>query len=353
GTPWPAVGAIGLLGASLILSYYAVVTGWAAKYLAAAATGALWAEAGADYGAFFRGFITGSWEPVSWHLAVVAVTAAVVASGVRRGVERTNKVLMPLLAVIVLGLAGHGLTLEGAGRALAFLFEPTWDALLDPRVYLAAMGQAFFSIGVGAAIFITYGAYLAGEERIASAAAWVVTGDTAIAVLAGLAVFPAVFTFGVDPASGPELAFVVLPRVFRSIAGGEVLGVLFFLLLVMAALTSTVAMLEAAVAYVMRRLGLVVVLAGLPPALGYGLLRGVAWRGRGILETMDVAAANVLLPIGALGVALFVGWRWGKGEAVAQSGLGQGALGRAWFWLLRVVAPALILAVMLTGLRAL
>jgi NSS family neurotransmitter:Na+ symporter len=356
---WVMAGGLGVLAASLILAYYAVIAGWVLKYLASALLGTLWHTAGEGYDVFFARLTADPVEPIVWQLVTMAATAVIVAAGVRGGIERANRVLMPMLALIVFGLAVYSLSLPGAADGVSFLFTPEWGALRSPSVYLAALGQAFFSIGIGMAIFITYGSYLAPEQPIPSAAAAIAVGDTLIAVLAGCAIFPAVFAIGLDPAAGPQLVFVTLPQLFLAMPLGRLVGSLFFLLLIAAALTSMISLLEASVALAMRILrlsrwsaamamGVLIFTAGIPAAAGFGPLAELRWQGRGILDAMDHVVSNIMLPINGLLVALFVGWRWR--EALAEASFGRRALGSVWVWLVRLVAPALIVAILLRSL---
>ena len=358
GTRWHLVGAIAVFAAFLILAYYAVVAGWALKYFVGAVDGSLWASAGEGYGGFFARFIARPYEPVIWQGIMVAVTVIVVMRGVRRGIEFANKILMPLLALLVLALAVWGLFQPGAGEGLAFLFAPDWSALRRSDVYLAAMGQAFFSLGVGMSIFVTYGGYLRGKQQLGKAAGAIVLGDTAIAILAGVAIFTTVFAFGHNPAAGPQLAFITLPQTFLSIPAGKIIGPLFFALLVAGAITSMVSILEVPVAFFVRRLrmrrsvvapavGFAMFVVGVPASLGFGVWESIAWQGRGILDTMDFVASNILLPLGGVAVAVFVGWRWTWRRNVPAAQIDGRWLNTIWLWLLRLVAPALILAIMI------
>jgi NSS family neurotransmitter:Na+ symporter len=358
-SPWVIAGGLGVLAASLILAYYAVIAGWFLKYLAGALLGTLWHTAGEGYDVFFARFITHPIEPIVWQLVTMATTVVIVAAGVRRGIERANRVLMPMLALVVLGLAVHSLSLPGAADGVSFLFAPDWSALKSPSIYLAALEQAFFSIGIGMAIFITYGGYLAPEQPIPSAPATIALGDTLVAVLARCAILPAVFAFGLDPAAGPELVFVTLPQIFLAMPFGRLFGSLFFLLLIAAALTSMISLLEASVALAIRVLGLprwsatmamglLIFTVGTPAAAGFGPLAGLRWDGRSILDSMDHVVSNIMLPVSGLLTALFVGWRWR--EALVEAGFGRRVLGPVWLWLVRLVAPALILAILLRSL---
>lgn len=358
GSAWFAAGLLAVSAAFLLLGYYGVIAGWALKYFVDAVLGTLWRVADADHGAHFARFVAHPWQPVLWQALMTGAAVLVVRGGVRRGIERANRVLMPVLGLMVLGLAIHGVSLEGSGRGLAFLFAPDWSALARPAVYLAAMGQAFFSIGIGMALYVTYGGYLTGAQRIPGAAGAIVAGDTLLAVAAGVAIFPAVFAFGLDPAAGPALAFITLPRLFLAMPGGAVVGAVFFFLLAVAALTSMVAILEIPAAYFIRRfrlqrrvavpaIGFVSFLVGVPAALGFGPLADVTIGALDILGTMDFLVAGLAMPIGGLAMALFAGWRWGRARALEGSDLGDRALGRLWLWLLRLVVPVLIALVFL------
>lgn len=351
--PWSGIGVLGTATVTLVLAFYGVVAGWTARFLYQAVTGGLWQVSDGGYGAHFGGFVSSAWQPLFWQGLMMAATVAVIAGGVRGGIERCNRVLIPLLGAIVLGLAVYSMSLDGAGAGVRFLLAPDWRALLGVEVYLAAMGQAFFSLGVGACVFVAYGSYLGRRDGLVRSAGTIAAGDTLIALLAGLAIFPAVFAFGMDPAAGPPLAFVTLPALFAKMPGGPVVGSLFFFLLAAAALTSMLSMLELPVAWLTRRTkwsrrkaaiasGVAIYLFGIPASLGYGPWEAVTVGGRGILAMMDYAASNVALPLGGLLIALFVGWRWGAARALLAAGMRNRRLGLVWIWLLRVAAPAAI-----------
>lgn len=362
--PWRYVGWFGVAGAFVILSYYAVVAGWALKYFVGAATGGLWRAAGAEYGAYFEHFIANPGEPIAWQAAMVLATLVIVSGGVKHGIERVNAWIMPLLALIVLGLAAFALTLPGAGAGVRFLFAPDWSALARPSVYVAALGQAFFSVGVGMAVYVTYGSYLAQGQRIPASAAAIAFGDTLFALVAGLAIFPVVFALGGDPASGPKLAFITLPQIFLRMPGGEFFGPIFFFLLSAAALTSMVALLEVPVAFAVHRLrmrrwvaatiiGTAIFLLGVPSALSYGVLRAMTISGRPLLDAIDHAVSSYFLPAGGFLIALFVGWVAGRTKVIAFADLDKTLLGTAWYWLLRIVVPATIAVILLRAVGAL
>jgi NSS family neurotransmitter:Na+ symporter len=223
------------------------------------------------------------------------------------------------------------------------------------------MGQAFFSLGVGMAIFVTYGSYMPRTFSLPVAATVVVAGDTVFAVVAGLAIFPGVFAFGVDPAAGPELAFITLPQIFLRMPGGAFVGAVFFFLLSAAALTSMVSLLEVPVSMAMHRLrmsrwratglfGTIVFIIGLPSAMSFGALSHIRLGSRGILDAVDAAVSNILLPVGGILIAVFVGWRVRRAETLREADFTDDAAGRGWLWLVRTVVPAAVLAVLLRNI---
>lgn len=361
---WPAIALLLVAGAVLILSYYAVIAGWTMRYfvdylLSPFAT----TEGPPDHAAAFAAFIAHPWAPVAWQAGFMALTIAVVLLGVRGGIEALNRFLLPVLGLIVIGLALYSLSLPGAMAGVRFLFAPDWSALAEPGIYLAALGQAFFSLGLSMGVMTTYGGYLARTHRLPGAAATVAGGDTLFALIAGLAIFPAVFALGMAPSQGPTLAFVVLPQVFGRMPGGELFGLLFFALLAAAALTSAISLLEVAVSFFVRRfalarshaaiaLGLATFLLGVPSALGFGLLDHVQIAGRGILDAVDTATSALLLPLAGIAFAVLAGWVWPRATALAETDLAGHPLAGAWRILLRFVAPAVIVVILLRGLGA-
>lgn len=358
---WRGAGVLAALVAFLILSYYSVIAGWACRYFVFYLTGSMSQLPRAALTEAFSDFVADPLQPVLWHAVFMTLTTLVVAAGVARGIERASWILMPVLAAMVILLAGYSLSLPGASRGLAFLFTPDWSALATPRLYLAALGQAFFSLGVAMGVMITYAGYIRSRARLASSAAAVAVGDTLFAIIAGMAIFPIVFAFGLDPAYGPALAFVTLPQVFAIMPGGAWIGIAFFFLLTAAALTSAVSLLEVPVA-IAARLGLpraaaaagialCAFLAGVPSALGTSVWREIRIAGRGILDAVDFLAADLFLPVVGIAVVLFVGWVLPREEALSGSGL-RPAFARAWLAVVRYVAPAamlLFLAPLLAG----
>ncbi len=359
--PWRWAGWLGVLACVAILSYYPVVAGWVVNYLWRYLHGADTFTTAEGYAEQFRLVISDPGQAVLWYAGAVIATVTIVAAGVERGIERVCMLLMPVFVLLLLALAGYGLTLHGAGRAIAFLFTPDWAALTRPQTYLAALGQAFFSIGLGMGVLITYGAYVPVHEKLPRAALTLVLADTLIALLAGLMIFPAVFTYGVDPARGATLAFAVLPEVFGVMPGGRWFAVAFFLLLGIAALTSLVALLEVPVAWVIARwrwrrewaamaVGSVALALGLPAALGYGVLAPENPGTPTVLDRLDHISSNILLPLSGIAVAVVVGWVWHASAARMAADLGAGKGGALWHWSLRLVLPITIGLVMSGGL---
>jgi NSS family neurotransmitter:Na+ symporter len=362
GKPWKVAGLMGVAAAFLILSFYGVIAGWITYYFVNYLTGRLWTAPVDGYESFFVSFITNPVQPLFWQLLFMALTIGIVFVGVKKGIERSNKILMPLLGILLIVLSIYSLTLGGAQEGLAFLFTPDWTALTDPNIYLAALGQAFFSLSLGMGALITYGSYLSNKERLPGAAASVATLDTLFAIIAGLMIFPAVFALGMDPAGGPGLVFMVMPDVFDSIGFGGIFGLLFFFLLAAAALSSAVSLLEVAVAYFIRKfswsrqkaaliIGSLIFALGVPSSLGQGTLSNIRIiGGRDILDSIDFIASNIFLPLGGLIIALFMGWGWKKADALRESDFGDTTLGHIWMFLLRFVAPVFIFLVFLSSI---
>ncbi|WP_066156209.1 sodium-dependent transporter [Halalkalibacter krulwichiae] len=362
GKPWKVAGLLGVSAAFLILSFYGVIAGWISYYFINYLTGSLWSAPADGYESFFVSFITDPVKPLFWQFIFMGFTIGIVYIGVKKGIERSNKILMPLLGVLLILLSIYSLSLGGAQEGLAFLFTPDWSALKDPSIYLAALGQAFFSLSLGMGALITYGSYLSKRDRLPGAAASVATLDTLFAIIAGLMIFPAVFALGMNPADGPGLVFMVMPNVFDNIGFGGIFGLLFFFLLTAAALSSAVSLLEVAVAYFIRKfdwsrkkatviIGSIIFVLGIPSSLGQGALSNIRIIGdRDILDSIDFIASNIFLPLGGLMIALFMGWGFKKVDALRDSDFGDTALGHIWLFLLRFVAPIAILLVFLSSI---
>jgi len=359
---WPVVGFFGVAAAFIILSFYSVVAGWTISYMIKSLSGALAIEDPAALGNIFGDFISDPVSPLIYHAIFMALTVLVVLAGVGSGIERASKILMPALFALLIILIIRSVTLPGGEEGVAFLLAPdfskvTWNTVSD------ALSQAFFSLSLGMGAMITYGSYLSKKENIASSAGWVTLLDTAVAVMAGLLILPAVFAFGFDPSAGPGLTFITLPAVFAHMPMGSVFAFMFFLLLAIAALTSAVSILEVVVAYfvddrgVSRKtaaivIGVIIFALGIPSSLSLGVMSDVTFFGKSFFDLMDFISSNLLLPIGGLFISLFVGWViWGKAkqEIAAHNGVVPAWIS-AWGLIVKFVAPVAIAFILLKGL---
>ena len=361
---WVVVGGLGVFTGIIILSFYSVIAGWTLSYIFKTITGTF--VAGVDTEAIYNELAGSAVPAISWHLLFICITIYVVLGGVRDGIERWTKVLMPVLFALLVLLAIRAVTLSGAEAGLAFYLKPDFSKVTG-AVILSAIGQAFFSLSLGMGAMITYGSYVSKRDDLVSSAAWVTFADTTIAILAGLIIFPTLFHAGLEPgAGGPGMVFVVLTSLLSSIPpapyGGVIFGTGFFMLLGIAALTSSVSLLEVVTSWAVdergmsRRkaaisLGAVAFLIGVPSALANG---AVSWLtnlpgiGMDFLSFLFMLFGQYSLVIGALLISLFVGWVWGvkaAGEEVREND-GEFPLGRTWGFLIRFVAPSAIVAIL-------
>jgi NSS family neurotransmitter:Na+ symporter len=364
GSPWVLVGILGVLTGLMILSFYSVVAGWTIAYIVKIASGAI--RPGADTAAIFADVAGSPVSSIGWHLAFMVITILVVVGGVRGGIERWTKVLMPALAALLLLLVVRAVTLTGAGAGLEFYLRPDFS-LLDGGVVLAAIGQAFFSLSLGMGAMITYGSYVAKNDDLETSALYVTGFDTAVAFLAGLLIFPTLFHAGMDPgAGGPGMVFVVLASLLGTIPpqpwGGTLFGIAFFVLLGIAALTSSISLLEVVVSWLVdergwpRRkaawaLGGLAFVIGIPSALANGAvgwLTALPGVGMDFLTFLFTIFGQYALVVGALFISLFAGWVWGARAAAEEvrSNDGKFSLERTWSFLIRFLCPAAIAALL-------
>jgi len=361
GGAWPIVGWMGVIAGFIILSFYGVIAGWTIAYMLKSFTGLMEAGAAGKAGDVFGAFVTNTPQVVAYQIIFMLITIWIVFKGVGEGIERYCKVMMPALFVILVILIIRGVTLPGAGKGLEFYLKPDFSKLTGEAIF-AALGQVFFSLSLGMGCMLTYGSYLNKKEILPSAAITVASMDTGAAFLAGCAIFPSVFAFGIEPSAGPGLTFITLPNVFAKMPGGMIFSFLFFLLLFFAALTSSVSLLEVCVAYFKDEmgwtrakaswiLGLVITALGVPSAIS--LKGNLKIAGKDFLDAMDFISSNVLLPLGGIFIALFVGWVWlenAKKEA-SNEGKAPFAWETYWVWVCRVVAPIAIAWIFVKGLK--
>jgi NSS family neurotransmitter:Na+ symporter len=366
-TPWGITGYLGVFTSMIILGFYAVVAGWCLQYLFVSMAGALEGDAQhvTDY---FRSFSSNPWKPALWAVAFVVLTHLVVARGVRRGIERASKMLMPLLFVLLLVIVIASCSLPGAGKGIEFLLKPDFSKL-STSVMLEALGQAFFSLSLGTACLCTYSSYFSHRIKLARSATQIAMVDSFIAILAGLMIFPAAFAVGVSPDSGPSLIFVTLPNVFQQAFSsvpvvGYIISVLFYFLLAMAALTSTISMHEIGTAFfheefhVSRSTGAWVVtgacgLLAVFCSLSMGAMPSLQVMGSNLLDACDKLTAQYLLPLGSLLTCTLVGWYLPR-RLVRHQLTNWGALPttiyHVFLFLVRFVCPLGIIAIFLRQL---
>ncbi|MCZ6623884.1 MAG: sodium-dependent transporter [Deltaproteobacteria bacterium] len=348
GSPWALTGWLGIVSGFVILSYYAVVGGWVLHYTLLSLQNSFVSSSPQEVAAMFKALVGSPLLQIFWHGVFMLLTVLIVAGGVRKGIERGNKVMMPFLFLLLCVLLLYALQTEGAKAGLDFLLSPRWDQM-SPAGGLAALGQAFFSLSLGMGAMITYGSYLGQETHLVRSAFYVVIGDTLVAVLAGFVIFPLVFTFHLKPEEGPGLIFQTLPIAFAQLPAGRFIAIAFFLLLTFAALTSAISLLEVVVAYFIDEkrwsraraswvLGGIIFLCGIPSASG-GQFLGL----------MDTLATNYLLPLGAILIALFTGWVLSHTEKLAEFQRGHltTLCYPGWSILIRYVSPLAVALIFL------
>jgi NSS family neurotransmitter:Na+ symporter len=351
------VGWLGILAGFVILSYYSVVGGWIFNYITSSVISGFETGLAAER---FQAFMTSPSQQIAWHGLFMLATILIVRGGISSGIERWTKLLMPALFLILVVLTVMGLMSPGAGRALRFLFEPDFSQLTRAG-FLEALGSAFFSLSLGMGAMLTYGSYLDKSTNISSAALEITALDTFFSIMAGVMIFPIVFSYGVDPSAGPGLFFVTLPEIFAQMPGGRVCGFFFFVLVGFAALTSAISLLEVVVAFFIDELnwsrkradytlGAIIFVCGIPSALSFNLWSGFTLMGgKNIFDLLDGLATNVLLPLGGLGIAVFAGWILTHGEKEAEIKNVENAFHfyDVWHVLVKYVTPVALAIVLL------
>ncbi len=368
GTAWRYVGLFTVLVPVVVTSYYCVIGGWSVEYFLKALTFSFSGEGSqASFNTMFADFVSNPWLPLICHAVFLLATAVVVACGIKGGIEKFSKVMMPLLFVIVIAIAVYSVTLPGARAGLDYLFNPDFSKI-GGKAIAAALGQAFFSLSLGFGTIMTYASYVDKKENIMFQSTSTAVADLIFALIAGVAIMPAVFAFGLNPQSGPGLVFETLPFVFGQMPAGGFIAVLFFIALLVAAITSSISMFEVGVAYLVEEKKLsriascsilftVCLVVGAFCSLSFGPLSDVKVFGRTIFDFFDNLSSNVLMTLGSLMTVLFVGWRLRKTDVYDEFTNG-GALSRnakifgvLWF-LIRFVCPVAILAIFLSGIFA-
>lgn len=363
GKPWFLIGIMGVAAAFMILAFYTTVAGWTLEYLYQSLTGNLMGKGERELTGMFDEFLKGSFRPLLWFLIFMGLTGYIIISGVKNGIEKYTKVLMPFLFVILIVLCVRSLTLEGSLEGLRFLFRPDLSKL-TPKVILEALGQSFFSLSVGMGTLITYGSYIRKDEKLASSAAWITIADTSVAVIAGIAIFPAVFALGGSPTSGSGLVFIVLPAIFQKMPFGNFFAIMFFVLLSTAALTSTISVLEVIVAFLTEELKMIrrkatiaatlaVSVLGIVTVLSFGSLSNLQIFNKNIFGVLEYLTSNIMLPLGGLLIVLFIGWFFSPQmtrKELTNDGKLNDRLVPTFMFIVKFVAPVAIAMVFLYSL---
>lgn len=371
GTPWKWVGRLGVLSGFVILSYYSVVAGWTAEYTTLAIGNYFSDKNAADFPSIFNTFVSNPWKSVSWMLAFMIVTHIIVIRGVKGGIEKFSKIMMPALFIMLIILAICSVMLPGASKGLEFLLKPDFSKI-SGSAWLSAMGQAFFSLSLGLGCLCTYGSYFRSDTNIGKTALNVALIDTFVAIMSGFIIFPAVFNAGYTISSsdiGPSLLFITMPNVFQQAFGNIPalsygVSVLFYFLLVVAALTSTISMHEVVTAYVSeefntsRRKAATIVTAacstiGIVCALSFGPFNDIKIFGMTIFDLFDYVSSNIFLPVGGMFISIFTGWYLDK-KLVRDEITNHGSLHvpylRFVIFILRYFAPVAIAIILLNQL---
>ena len=366
GSAWRWVGLFTIIVPLIVLSYYSVIGGWSIDYLLKSCTFSFTGgESQSAMSTMFSDMVSSTWTPLLAQTGFLLATTLIVVVGIKDGIEKFSKVMMPILFVIVVAIAVYSLTLPGAGKGLDYLFNPDFSKI-DGQAIASALGQAFFSLSLGFGTIMTYASYVDKKENVMFQSTATAVSDLMFALIAGVAIMPAVFAFGLDPQSGPGLVFETLPYVFGQMPAGGIVAILFFVALLVAALTSSISMLEVAVAYLVEEMkfsrisacGLLFAICWLIGALcslSFGPLSEVRIGGGNIFDFFDNLSSNILMTLGSLLTVLFVGWRLKKTDVYDEFTNG-GALstnakifGVLWF-LIRYVCPLAIITIFITGL---
>ena len=365
GSAWKWVGLMTVIVPLVVASYYSVIGGWSIQYLFKSLTFSFTGDTQDAINTMFTDFVSSPWPPLVCHTLFLLVTAIVVMSGIKGGLEKFSKIMMPLLFFIVIGIAVYSLTLPGADAGVRYLFHPDFSKI-DGKACAAALGQAFFSLSLGFGTILTYGSYVSKKENIMFQSTATAVSDLMFALIAGTAIMPAVFAFGLNPQSGPGLVFETLPYVFSQMPAGGFIAILFFVALIVAAVTSSISMFEVAAAYLIEEKNMSRVAAcslifvicwvfGAFCSLSFGPMSDILIFGRTIFDFFDNLSSNILMTLGSLMTVLFVGWRLKKTDIYDEFTNG-GTLsanvrifGVLWF-LIRYIAPLAIIFIFLFGL---
>lgn len=346
---WRYLGWMGVVAGFLILSFYSVVAGWTLEYIFQAGSGSFLTATDEEIGEIFDSLLRNPGQLMAMHTLFMALTVIVVAMGVQSGLERAVKFLMPALFILLLLMVGYAMSTDGFEEGLYYLFYPDWSKL-SGEGFLAALGQAFFSLSLGMGAIMVYGSYLPDDASIANTSVTIALADTLVAIMAGLAIFPLVFAYGLETGSGPGLIFVTLPIAFGQMPYGQIFGTGFFILLLFAAWTSSISLLEPAVAWLVENrgiararsaaiAGLIAWVLGIGSVLSFNLWQDYRLFDKTYFEIVEYVTSNIMLPLGGLLIAVFTAWLMSRKAVIEELGLGEGLIFRTWLFVVRYVAP--------------
>jgi NSS family neurotransmitter:Na+ symporter len=351
---------MGAIAGFLILSFYSVIAGWALSYTVDMASGTFVNISAADSGTLFGNLLGNPTQLTIWHTAFMVLTMAIVARGVNAGLEKAIKVLMPILFILLFILFGYALSSSGFAQGFAFMFDFDFSKLTSESIIIA-LGHAFFTLSLGLGAIMAYGAYMPENTSIAKTVVIVAFLDTAVAIMAGLAIFPIVFANGLEPSAGPGLLFQTLPIAFGQMGGGVIFGTLFFVLVSFAAWSSAISLAEPIVAWFVEKykmsravaaliIGTSAWLLGLATVFSFNIWSDVKLFDKTIFDLLDFATTNIMLPLGGLLIALFASWTMSKTKMMNEVGIDNPTMFKAWHFTLRFLAPVAIIAVLVNGL---
>lgn len=365
---WMLVGVAGVLAAFAIMAFYTDVVGWVFSYIVQAASGALNSTDPAVGEAAFNATVSSPYASLAWQWGVLAMCSVIIIGGVKGGIEKTTKTVMPVLLFMLIAVCIRSLTLPGAMKGLAFLFNPDFSKVTG-EVVLMAMGLAFFKLSIGMGTMMTYGSYFRADADVPLTATRVMLADLTVSLLAGIAIFPAVFNYGFEPAAGPGLLFMTVPAVFSSMPMGQLFMTLFFVLTGIATIGAMLSLFEVPVAFMIesglgwsRKTATIVTaiglgVCGIPATLSFSTMSDVTVFGLGFFDFYDFLSSNILMPVGGLFICLFAGWVWGA-QNIDRTLSNQGTLANKgiitlYSVIVKWITPLLVLAVLLKGLKVL
>ncbi len=357
---WSIIGWMGAIAGFLILSFYSVIAGWALSYTADMASGTFVNISTEESGEIFGGLLANPLQLTAWHTVFMVLTLAIVARGVNAGLEKAIKILMPLLFILLFVLFGYALRSDGFLQGVDFMFSFDFSKLTTESIMIA-LGHAFFTLSLGLGAIMAYGAYMPANTSIAKTVMIVAFLDTAVAIMAGLAIFPIVFANGLEPSAGPGLLFQTLPIAFGQMSAGVIFGTLFFVLVSFAAFSSAISLAEPIVAWIVEKynisrnkaaliIGFSAWLLGLATVFSFNIWSDVTLFDKTPFDLLDFLTTNILLPLGGLFIAIFTSWKVSKSKMMNEVGISSPILFKLWLFILRFLAPTAIIAVLINGL---